>query len=116
MPLPLFAVCALLLVFGIVGVAAPRSIRGAAQSYDVFDLVRGWGIYALALGSLCITVPAQTQPVLIRLLGCTFVASVLWHIEIAARRGWTRHHEQAVALNVMGVMGLLALQTQRTFS
>jgi hypothetical protein len=97
----MLVVGAMLLAIGLVAVAAPQAIRDAPQSYDVLDLVRGWGIYALGLAAVCTAPPptTHTHPAVLRWV---FAVSVLWHVEIAARRGWTAHHKQAVVLNVVG--------------
>ena len=93
----LLAVCIMLVLFGSSAILFPAGIvndSDVSASYTTDDLVRGWGIYAITLG-LVAAFPKFTRSFFI---GC-FASSVVWHLEIARRSGWTVHHRQSVWIN-----------------
>jgi hypothetical protein len=62
--------------------------------------VRGWGLYATALGLVAIYPPR-----LFAVLAACFAVSIAWHLQIVYRqgttrpRGWTAHHENSIWAN-----------------
>ena len=75
----------LFISFGIYAIINPKGISliETEKSYDVIDLIRGWGIYSVTIGGL-LSFPTKTRIILF--LRC-FFSSIIWHILIANRKG-----------------------------
>ena len=93
----LLTVCTMLVIFGSIAILFTSGIVGksdVSKSYTTDDLVRGWGIYATTLG-LVAAFPNFTRSIFI----ACFASSIVWHLEIVRRSGWTPHHRQSVWIN-----------------
>ena len=94
---------AMLVIVGVSAVAFPAGVvdTSIAASYNTGDLVRGWGLYAVALG---LAVAAVDSFRVFVVLAACFAASIAWHLQIVYRtgplpRGWTRHHANSLLAN-----------------
>tara|TARA_Y100001970_G_C13782026_1_gene625855 strand:- start:292 stop:609 length:318 start_codon:yes stop_codon:yes gene_type:complete len=95
----------LLIIFGSMALLYPNGkIEKMTDSYDVPDLIQAWGIYAITMG-LMLLYPRHKIIILI----ICFLASIVWHIIVARKKGWTNHHRQAVYLNIGAVLSHLFL-------
>ena len=103
---------AMLITFGVVAIYHPTDIGNLANNYSLVDLIRGWGIYATALGCMLVT-PCSVYWDCI-LMSALWV-SILWHVDIVRRTHWTRHHIHSIVLNSigMGVLIFLCPQAQK---
>ena len=100
----------LLLLFGSMALLYPNGkIQKMTDSYDVPDLVQAWGIYAVTLG-LLLLYPRHKIMILI----ICFLVSILWHIIVAKKKGWTDHHLQALYLNIAAIIYLLTFTRRRS--
>ena len=87
----------LFILFGIYAVIKPSgiSIENLKKSYNVSDLIRGWGIYCITIGLLLYYPKEYVKYILIT----CFIASILWHISIIQKSGNTLHHKQSIIIN-----------------
>ena len=86
----------LFIIFGTFAILFPKGMRNNNnKSYTVDDLIQGWGIYACTIGAI-IAYPSYMRYIL---MTC-FTASILWHIVIAEKKGWTTHHKQSIIINM----------------
>jgi len=94
----------LFILFGLYAIINPVgiSLSNLQKSYSEGDLIRAWGIYAVVLGAI-LYFPLQWKIILI---SC-FVASILLHIEISIRKGWTAHHKHSISINFICLMMIL---------
>lgn len=98
----LLLVCFMLVTFGCVAILFPAGIisdSDVSKSYTTDDLVRGWGIYAVALG-LVAAFPIHIRGIFI----ACFASSIAWHFEIGRRSGWTKHHRQSIWINAAALL------------
>lgn len=96
----------LFIIFGTYAIIFPGGIskNQITKSYTVIDLIRGWGIYCLAIGVL-LFYPIYTKYIL---FGC-FLFSIIWHILIVKRKGWTRHHKESIIINSIAIIILFMI-------
>jgi hypothetical protein len=106
MLLPWLFVCV-----GLFAVIAPAGLssRWMCESYNVEDLTRGWGLYAMTIG-VCLAASVHTRII----LHLCFLSSIVWHLHIVYRtttepHGWTSHHMQSIVSNVL-VLGITFLE------
>ena len=89
----------LLILFGLFAIVYPSGlVNKMTESYDVPDLIRAWGIYAITIG-LLLMFPRYTGLILI----LCFMVSILWHLLIVRRKGWTMHHKEAIVFNLIAI-------------
>jgi hypothetical protein len=93
----------MLVLSGAAAVFFPTGMVQASTSYNTTDLVRGWGLYAAALG-LVVAFPARAFGI----LAACFAASIAWHLQIVYRRdiaprGWTSHHLHSLLANAVAL-------------
>jgi hypothetical protein len=86
--------------FGLYAIINPKSIsiEENKKSYETQDLVKGWGIYSVTIGALLIFHQPFYANLILRMC---FISSIIWHIEIVKRRGWTPHHKHAIIVNLV---------------
>jgi hypothetical protein len=90
----------LFILFGLYAFIFPKGlISNMSNSYTVPDLIRGWGIYSITLGSV-LYCPNYIKELLL----LCFIVSIIWHIEIAQRIGWTRHHKESIIINLIVIL------------
>ena len=91
----------LFITFGLYAIINPKGISliETEKSYDVKDLVRGWGIYSTTLGGI-LAFPKKKENILLSCL----VYSIIWHIQIAKGKKWTKHHKQSIGANLIGII------------
>ncbi len=95
----------LLIIFGCIALLYPNGkVQKMTDSYDVPDLIQAWGIYAITMGLILLS-PRHK----IRILIICFLASILWHIIVARKKGWTDHHRHALYLNLGAAISHLFL-------
>ena len=84
--------------FGLYAIINPNSItlEETEKSYDVKDLIKGWGIYSATIGSLLIFNKPYHKTIILRFC---FILSIIWHLEIVYRNGWTLHHKHSIITN-----------------
>ena len=75
------------------------SLLETEKSYEVKDLVRGWGIYSTTIGSM-LALPKKKKKILLTCL----TYSIIWHIRIAKKKIWTKHHKQSIGANLIGIL------------
>ena len=87
----------LFIIFGSYAIISPQgiSLENLKKSYEVTDLIRGWGIYAITIGLLLFWKDAYLKSSLI----ICFIASILWHLSIINRIGNTAHHMHSIIIN-----------------
>jgi len=95
----------LLIIFGCIALLYPNGkVQKMTDSYDVPDLIQAWGIYAITMG-LILLYPRHKIIILI----ICFLTSILWHIIVARKKGWTDHHRHALYLNLGAAISHLFL-------
>jgi len=96
--------------FGIYAIINPAGISliETEKSYDVTDLIRGWGIYSVTIAAL-LSFPTKTR---IILFWC-FLFSIIWHILIANRKGWTAHHRHSIIMNSIAILCLWHFNSEK---
>ncbi len=89
--------------FGIFAMVAPEGISGQDMetSYTVRDLIRGWGIYCFLVGMLLADEISTANAIRLALF-----LSIVWHIGIMSRKGYTIHHSQAIVANAVAIIVL----------
>lgn len=95
------ALIAMFICFGAFAMVSPGGISGASMmdSYQVEDLIRGWGIYAVTIGLLLL----YPESFILIVFTCLLV-SIVWHLEMMCRRRMTAHHVQACVANLVGML------------
>ena len=88
--------------FGIYQIINTNKNKQNINNYTVNDLIRGWGIYCLNIGMLLTNiVSSKTNINYIKFcLQFNFIISIIWHLFIVKRIGWTKHHCQSVFINL----------------
>lgn len=88
----------LFVIFGLGAIIYPKKItlEEIENSYETQDINRGWGIYSVTIGALLIF-PALE----ITILRLCFISSILWHLFIIIRSGWTLHHKHSIIANLV---------------
>jgi len=91
----------LFIIFGIYAIINPAgiSLLETEKSYEVKDLIRGWGIYSTTIGSM-LALPKKKKKILLTCL----TYSIIWHIQIAKEKIWTKHHKQSIGANLIGIL------------
>ena len=96
----------LFIVVGLYAFIFPKGlISNMSDSYTVPDLIRGWSIYSITLG-LVLYYPNYIKEVLL----LCFIVSILWHIEIAQKVGWTRHHKESILITLIAILMLFFIK------
>ena len=72
----------LLVTFGMIAMCKPDNIQNIAKNYTLKDLIRGWGIYATALGSILLAMEKDIDNTNTIILIITLLVSILWHADI----------------------------------
>jgi len=94
----------LFIIFGLYAILFPIGlINNMSESYTVPDLIRGWGIYSITLGLIL-----YYKKYIKEILMMCFIISILWHIDIIQRMGWTQHHKDSIVINLMAILILLS--------
>ena len=73
-------------------------INDPESSYTVRDLLHGWGIYSITIGSILLA----RQYIKTNLIIC-FVVSIIWHLSIVKKRKWTSHHVHSIIANLVAI-------------
>ena len=98
----------LFILLGLYAILFPIGlINNMSESYTVPDLIRGWGIYSVTLG-LTLYYKNYIREILI----LCFIISILWHIDIAQRIGWTKHHKESIVINLIAILIVLSRITK----
>ena len=94
-------VVVMFVIFGIYAIVLPQNISQTEleKSYDVLDLIRGWGIYSLTIG-LMLMFRGDIPKIL---AGC-LIASIGWHAQIIQKNNWTEHHKHSIAFNSLALL------------
>lgn len=96
----------LFIVIGLYAYIFPEGlISNMSDSYTVSDLIRGWSIYSITLG-LLLYYPNYKKEILL----LCFIVSIVWHIKIAQRIGWTRHHKESIGINLIAILVLFFIK------
>ena len=84
--------------FGLYAIINPKSIslEETEKSYNTQDLIKGWGIYSVTIGALLRFPQPSYKRLIFRLC---FISSIIWHLEIVKRSGWTLHHKHSIIVN-----------------
>ena len=100
----MYLVMIMFIFFGLYAIINPNGVSKAnlKKSYNVSDIIRGWGIYAVTIGFLLLY-PYFSKNILI----VCFLASILWHWLIANRKGWTKHHKSSIYINLFALILVL---------
>ena len=93
--------CILFITFGSYAIINPKSISlsETEKSYDVKDLIRGWGIYSSTIGGI-LAFPEQKKNILL----ICFIYSIIWHIDISNKKSWTLHHKHSIIANSVAIL------------
>ena len=94
----------LLVTFGMIAMCKPDNIQNIAKNYTLKDLIRGWGIYATALGSILLAMEKDIDNTNTIILIITLLVSILWHADIVQQSQWTTHHIESILLNAIGLL------------
>ncbi len=90
----------LFIIFGLYAIIFPNGlVNDMLKSYNVPDLIRGWGIYSVTLG-LVLYFPKHIKNILL----LCFTVSIFWHICIAKRTGYTNHHIESIIINIIVII------------
>jgi hypothetical protein len=91
----------LFLIFGIYAIINPDgiSIENTQKSYNVSDLIRGWGIYSITIGSILLF-PDNIKFI----LEACFVCSIIWHLLMIENQGITPHHIHSIIINLIALI------------
>ena len=90
----------LLIIFGLFAIIYPNGlVQNMTDSYQVPDLIQAWGIYAVTIGLLL-----QFPQYVITILLICFSISIIWHIMVAKKNGWTKHHKDAIYMNLFAIL------------
>ena len=83
--------------FGLYAIVNPKNItlEEIKRSYNTNDLIKGWGIYSVTIGSL-LRYPKKKQLI----LQLCFLTYILWHFLIVNNSGWTLHHKHRIIINL----------------
>ena len=91
--------------FGLFGIVYPNGIvNNMTDNYNVVDLMQGWGIYACSIG-LLLLFPTYTYWI----LALCFIASIIWHVYLIKKNGYTQHHKEAIIINSFVLLVALCL-------
>lgn len=90
----------LFLFFGLFGIIFPQGlINNINNSYTVADLIQGWGIYSITIG-LILQYPNKIKNILL----AYFIISILWHLHIIKKSGYTSHHRDSIVINIIAII------------
>lgn len=84
--------------FGLYAIINPMniSLEEIEKSYTTPDIIKCWGIYSLTIGALLIfPQPYYKKPI----LRVCFISSIIWHLGIVKRYGWTLRHTHSIIVN-----------------
>ena len=85
--------------FGLYAIINPNRIalEQTEKSYNTQDLIKGWGIYSVTIGALLCFHNLSHKKNILRLC---FISSIIWHLAIVKRSGWTLHHKHGIIVNL----------------
>lgn len=89
------------IIFGTYAILNPAgiSLSNLEKSYEVVDLIREWGIFSAVIGYMLLF-PDMTNDIL---AGC-FISSIIGHLSIVKKKGWTTHHKQSIGINTIALL------------
>ena len=88
-------------IFGIYAIINPKQLINSEpnNNYSANDLIRGWGIYCLTIGMIL-----EKKFSINNILRFNFIISILWHLHIVKRIGWTKHHNNSIIINFIAFL------------